>query len=211
MDSAERPARLAMKAAIGASSTGEPPERPSSVAAQGVDPAHLREQPPDLPDRQDGADQHDADDQRVEARIGEKRGKDLTIEDEGDEPRQNQKDRHADEINPRRRQRWAFHLRPLPENKGPNLTAPAGRIKRSGRGEGRSRTGSGGGRRPKGARRSYRAATRIAPSATSAMPAQLRAESSSPKNAVAKIATRTTLSLSTGATLAASPIWRARK
>ena len=49
------------------------------------------------------------------------------------------------------------------------------------------------------------------PMATRPMPNHSRATGRSPRNATANTATRTTLSLSTGATFAASPILRARK
>lgn len=52
-------------------------------------------------------------------------------------------------------------------------------------------------------RRQTFSATRIAPKAIMATPAQFRAASFSPKNTAAKRATRTTLSLSIGATCAA--------
>ena len=56
-----------------------------------------------------------------------------------------------------------------------------------------------------------RYATSTAPAAISATPAQLAADSRSPRNTTPNTATSTTLSLSMGATLAASPSFSARK
>jgi hypothetical protein len=62
------------------------------------------------------------------------------------------------------------------------------------------------------ARFSYaRYATRTAPQAISITPSQFGSESRSPKKSTAKTDTKTTLSLSTGATRAASPSFKARK
>ena len=54
-------------------------------------------------------------------------------------------------------------------------------------------------------------ASTTAPTAISATPVQCRPDSLSPRKRNAKTATRTTLSLSMGATRDASPIFRARK
>ena len=54
-------------------------------------------------------------------------------------------------------------------------------------------------------------ASNSTPAATNAMPDHSRSDGRSPRNANAKTATSTTLSLSTGATFEASPIFSARK
>jgi hypothetical protein len=56
-----------------------------------------------------------------------------------------------------------------------------------------------------------RAATKMTPAAMSSTPSQLRADNRSPRKATPKMATSTTLSLSIGATRAASPCCKARK
>ena len=57
----------------------------------------------------------------------------------------------------------------------------------------------------------YRIDTSTAPVAISPTPSQFGSDSSSPRNTTPKIATSTTLSLSIGATRAASPSFSARK
>ena len=63
---------------------------------EAVDPVDLGEQPDDLPEGQHDADGEHADDQRVEARIGEERGPDLPVEHDHDERAQDQEHHHPD-------------------------------------------------------------------------------------------------------------------
>ena len=69
---------------------------------EAVDPVHLREQPDHLPERQRDADEEHADDQRIEARIGEERGPDLPVEHDHDERAQDQEHHHPDQKDPGR-------------------------------------------------------------------------------------------------------------
>ena len=74
-------------AAIGASSTGARSARDAGIGqAESVDPGDFRKQPQHLPERQHDADQQHADDQRIEAGIGEERLPDLAVQDETSSP-----------------------------------------------------------------------------------------------------------------------------
>ena len=70
--------------------------------AEAVDPGDLGEQPDHLPERQHDADQQHADDQRVEAGIGEEGGPDLPVEDDDDQRAQDQEHQHPDQKDPGR-------------------------------------------------------------------------------------------------------------
>ena len=103
--------RLAMSAAIGARSTGWIGEtKPSSVRLRVLTQRTSGNRRQTWRIARIDADQHDAEDQGVEPRIGQEGGPDLPIEDEGDKPRQNQEDRHADQVDPRTGERWVVHI-----------------------------------------------------------------------------------------------------
>ena len=71
---------------------------------EAVDPVDLGEQPDHLPEREQDADQQHADDQRVEAGIGEEGRPDLLVEHDHDERAQDQEHQHPDQKNPGRGQ-----------------------------------------------------------------------------------------------------------
>ena len=83
-DIAMRPARSPRIVDIGASRT----------EAEAVHPGDLGEQPDDLAEREQGADQENADDECVEARIGEEGGPDLAMQHRRHEAAQDQKHQH---------------------------------------------------------------------------------------------------------------------
>ncbi len=64
-----------------------------------VDPGDLRIKPDDLARREHNADEQHADDQRVEARIGHERDFDLLVQHEGDQPAEDDEDRHPQQEN----------------------------------------------------------------------------------------------------------------
>ncbi len=79
---------------------------------EAVHPVHLREQAGDLPERKHDTDEERADDERIEARIGEERDPDLLVEHDHDQRAQDQEHHHPDQKNPgRRKLEWIEVLR----------------------------------------------------------------------------------------------------
>ena len=64
--------------------------------AEGIDPAHLAEQPHDLGEGQQDADHKHAEDQAVEAGIGDEGLRDLAIEDRRDKADDRQENQHRE-------------------------------------------------------------------------------------------------------------------
>ena len=67
------------------------------AGTEGVDPAHFAKQPPDLGEGKQDADHKHADDQAVEAGVGDEGGRDLTGQDGCDEGDDHQEDHHREE------------------------------------------------------------------------------------------------------------------
>ena len=75
-------------AAIGASSVGSRADRKARIgAAEAVDPGDFRKQPDDAMERQDDADEENAEDQAVEPGIGHEGVEDLALQHERDQRR----------------------------------------------------------------------------------------------------------------------------
>ncbi len=103
VDIAMRPVRSRRIAAIGASKTGgRSTVMPGSASRNPFTQATSRNRRIDLPERQQDADHEHADDQAVEAGIGEERRDDLLVEDDGEQAAENEKDQHPHEENSRR-------------------------------------------------------------------------------------------------------------
>ena len=64
------------------------------ASSKGIDPAHFAEQPPDLHEGEQDADRQHAEDQAVEARIGDEGGGDLAGENDADEGDDGEEDHH---------------------------------------------------------------------------------------------------------------------
>ena len=100
-----RPTRLPRIAAIGASSTGgRSTAKPGIGEAEIVDPRDFRIETQHLTQRQHNADCTDADDERVQARIGHERDLDLLVQHKADQSDQNDEYQHPDQKDAGRRQ-----------------------------------------------------------------------------------------------------------
>ena len=71
--------------------------------AEIVDPRDFRIEPQDLTQRQHNTDCFNAEDQRVQARIGQERDLDLLVEHEGNQPNEDDEHEHPDQEDARRR------------------------------------------------------------------------------------------------------------